>query len=1115
VDERALERKIVSVLFCDLEGFTTLSEGLDAEDVVTVQDAYFAAVEDTVGRYGGRLEKYIGDAAVAVFGVPRLRDDDAERAVRAGLALATAVDHLNARLGLDETVLRLRVGVNTGEVVQTEGGPERGPVTGDTVNVAARLQGEARPGGVLVGETTALAVEGSIELEPAGALELKGKAEPVRAWHAVAARPEAAREHAMGALRAPILGREQELVRLREELESSRATPRRVVLVAPPGVGKTRLVNEFASSQQTAALARARLRPDLLAPYESVGQLLLSALGTSARDQAAALLRDRLSSAGAAAARAQAVVEETLSVVWPDPSGSSRDRDLGAEREGRFAAWVEALDALAAGEPSLWIVEDVHWAGGDLLAFLDFAGRQRTRAGRLVLATSRPSLLESAPEWCLAEATIHLPPLSPTSAADLVRALVEDSLPAELVARIAERSDGNPLFIEELLRTWISVGTLQETENGWQLTDDASSVALPPTVQAIYGAQLDDLPPNARAAARRASVAGRRFPLAALDLLGVPEAEESVSVLERRALVTGPHPDVLAGPSYAYRHALLRDAGYASLARAERALLHVRLAAWLEMAAGERRGQAAELIARHYTAAVESAPALGKEVAPGLDRTEAARLAAHWFELGAEAALELAAHETARSLLGRSLELTAADAVLDEARRRLRLGEIAATSADMDEGAAELARARELFAGVLQDGADETRERARAGYARATASLGWIYNEQVAFDRAERLAAETLAEIGDVEDPDTGRLILLRAVSILYGTDELERPLQDVRRALAIAEAAGDRELELDSLVTLTRYEVDAGQAGPEKLRSVERLSRERGRWASAASTMRTEAMLLLETQPREAEAALHRAVELCRARGLQEELAWADYSRAELGLATGDWDAAVTAGLRAIELAERNAYRRPLIRTWYVLMPIAAARGDAALLRRAFEFSLEFRPSFPAVPAPWARVMSTAADLRFLAHGWKRTAAYEVDEEACLPAFDDWGGVPSWHAAAEEVVGSWLKAGAHERARRALDLALAGSARAGRPSELWLAVERLLRARLLLAEAGPAEEIVQAAREAADRLRPLPARWWSAKAIRLLDQLGEAPRELVAEAEAIEHSLKLPGPAL
>ena len=1109
-----LERKIVSVLFCDLEGFTSLSEGLDAEDVVTVQDAYFAAVEDTVGRYGGRLEKFIGDAAVAVFGVPRLRDDDAERAVRAGLALATAVDHLNARLELDDTVLRLRVGVNTGEVVQTEGGPERGPVTGDTVNVAARLQSEARPGGVLIGETTSLAVEGSIELESAGAVQLKGKAEPVRVWHALAARAEPAREHAMGALRAPILGRDRELARLRGELADSRAAPRRLVLVAPPGVGKTRLVTELAEGAD-GMVVRARLRPDLLAPYEPVGQLLLTALGRSEREDAEAVLRKALSAAGAAEARVEAVVDETLAVVWPDVAGSSGDRDLGAQREARFGAWVEALDALAAGAPSLWVVEDVHWAGGDLLAFLDYAGRQAAQAGRLVLATSRPSLLDSAPEWCRAEATIHLSPLSSSSAGELVRALVADALPPELVARIAERSDGNPLFIEELLRTWISVGTLEAAEGGWRLAEEASAVALPATVQAIYGAQLDDLPPSARTAARRASVAGRRFPLAALDPLGVPEAAESVSVLERRALVSGPHADVLAGPSYAYRHDLLRDAGYASLARAERALLHVRLAAWLEGAAGERRGQAAEVIARHYAAALESAPALGKKVAPGLDRTEVARLAAHWFELGAEAALELAAHETARSLLGRSLELTAAGAVLDEARRRLRLGEIAATSADMDEGAAELARARELFAHALQDEGEETRERARAGYARATASLGWIYNEQVAFDRAERLAAETLAEIGAVEDTDTARLILLRAISILYGTDELERPLEDVRKVLAIAEAAGDRELELDSLVTLTRYEVDAGQAGPDKLREVERLSRERGRWASAAGTMRAEAMLLLETRPREAEAALDRVVELCRARGLQEEMAWADYSRAELGFAAGDWDAAVTSGLRAIELGERNAYRRPVIRTWYVLMPIAAARGDTALLRRGFEYSLKFRPSFPVVPAPWARVMSTGADLRFLQHGWKRTAVYEVDDDACLSAFDDWGGVPSWHAAAEEVIGSWLDAGAYERARRALDLAVAGSARASRPSELWLGVERLLRARLLIAEDAPTEMIVQAGREAADRLRPLAASWWLAKAIRLLDQLGDASQELVAEAEAVERSLRLRGRAL
>ena len=529
-------------------------------------------------------------------------------------------------------------------------------------------------------------------------------------------------------------------------------------------------------------------------------------------------------------ARAKAVVEETLSVVWPDPGVAGGDRDLGTQREARFSAWVEALDALPAGKQSLWIVEDVHWAGGDFLAFLDFAGRQPARAGRLVLATARPSVLESAPDWCEAETIIHLQRLSPASAADLVRALVGDVLPSELVERIAERSDGNPLFIEELLRTWISVGTLVEDDRaGWRLAEEANEVPLPATVQAIYGAQLDDLPPGARTAARRASVAGRSFPFAALDPLGVPDATEAVSALARRSLVSGPHPDVLSGPSYAYRHALLRDAGYASLARAERAVLHVRLAVWLEEAAGERRGQAAEVIARHYARALESAPALVDEVAPGLERAEVARLAAHWFELGAEAALELAAHETARSLLRRALELTPEDAVLDEARRRLRLGDVTWSSADMDEGAAELARALELFRRLLPD------PRARSGIARAAASLGWIHNEQLAFSRGAELADEALAAIGAADDEETARLLLLRSVSVLNGTNEYESALRDAERALELVKGR-EPELELDARDILTRIGADSGETPIEDWREVERLAVAAGRWEGACT---------------------------------------------------------------------------------------------------------------------------------------------------------------------------------------------------------------------------------------------------------------------------------------
>src|SRR5215210_6396668 len=258
--EKAVERKIVSVLFADLVGFTALSERLDAEDVAAVQRAYFDTVRQVIGRYGGQLEKFIGDAAMAVFGVPVTRDDDSERAVRAGLALASAVEQLGARVGLERDALAVRVGVNSGEVVHSvDAAPGDAVVTGDPVNVAARLQAAAAPGEVLVGETTALAVAGAVELGDARALELKGKADPVRARSVTGIRPEPSRDAAMGALRAPLLGREAELERLLDEVTQARRAPRRLLVVAPPGVGKTRLVEELAGRAEGTVIARARL----------------------------------------------------------------------------------------------------------------------------------------------------------------------------------------------------------------------------------------------------------------------------------------------------------------------------------------------------------------------------------------------------------------------------------------------------------------------------------------------------------------------------------------------------------------------------------------------------------------------------------------------------------------------------------------------------------------------------------------------------------------------------------------------------------------------------------------------------------------------------------------
>ena len=279
-----VERRIVTILFADLVGFTPLSERLDAEDVASVQDAYFGLVRDTIARHGGHLEKFIGDAAMAVFGLVRARDDDAERAVRAGLALANGVDALSGRLGLEVGELRLRVGINTGEVVTVEGGPDRGRVTGDAVNAAARLQTAADPGRVLLGELTALAVADVVELVPVGPLQLKGKAEPVRPSLATVIRLERSREDAMGGLRAPLLGRAQELVELNRAADDvAGGAHARILLVAQPGVGKTRLLDEFASRLNGFRVLKARLRPDTGSAFEAVVQLMHSAFGAMRR----------------------------------------------------------------------------------------------------------------------------------------------------------------------------------------------------------------------------------------------------------------------------------------------------------------------------------------------------------------------------------------------------------------------------------------------------------------------------------------------------------------------------------------------------------------------------------------------------------------------------------------------------------------------------------------------------------------------------------------------------------------------------------------------------------------------------------------------------------------
>jgi tetratricopeptide (TPR) repeat protein len=882
----------------------------------------------------------------------------------------------------------------------------------------------------------------------------------VRAWEAVGARPEPSREEALGALRAPMLGRDRELAALLQAIKSAAdaRTGERIVIIAPPGVGKSRLLTELGSTAApTLTLRTARVRPQTAVPYETVAQLLT---GLEMDDVAAAL-----ASAGVAKARAAVIEAEVRSLADLSVPISGGGGDLAAERAARFDAWTTALEALA-DRMELWLIEDVHWAGGDLLAFLDYAGGAPTRHGRLIVATARPSLLESAPMWC--ETTrIELGPLPATDAEALVQALLGAALPPDLMAALIERADGTPLFIEELLRTWASIGTLVHEGGAWRLAVQPDSVTLPLTVQAIYATQLDDLPPDARAVARRGSVAGRRIPLAALGSLGI-DGRDGLDRLARRAFVHGPLNDTLTGDAYAYRHALLRDAGYASLARAERARLHIAMARWLEGVAGERASLVAEAVAEHYASALASLPAFAVPDMP--DRGALAERAAAWYERAAGSALALSAPEAAARMLARAIELTDAEATTNRARRRLQLGRILASSADLGAAIGEMEAALELSA-------DDSEATAAAAY-----ELARGYMQQTRFGEAEQVTASAIERLADSStDAPRARLQALHAWA-LSAQGRAEGVVEELDAALDVAQASGDPALEVDVLIHSAPALEEVGRGSDENWARLNERARATGRWEQAVIAGRMRALRALDAAPRTGLIGLDEAIDLAAAHGLTEQLGWGHSTRCEALWVMGDWDPAIEAGLRAAELAERYSYQRLGFRTWILLLPIAAARGDGSLAERYERWWAGAQDHSPPSPSPYSRMLRAAIAIWLAEATAKPPPVPSAELVDAVVAFSN----PHFLAAVETVVGSWIAAGLTELASA---VAAASGQNAAPPDATPLMrVSAALQRGML----GEQDQAAIAAKSAADFGAP----WWELRA-RLV--LGEPTADLKA----------------
>lgn len=615
---QAEERKVVTVLFCDLVGFTAASNEADPEEVRARLRPYHQLLRAEIGRYGGTLEKFIGDAAMAVFGAPVVHEDDAERAVRAGLRIVEAIDDLNAQNpGID---LTLRVGINTGEALVALGAsPEMGEgmVAGDVVNTASRLQGVAPRNGVVVGEYTYLATKEIFDYEPLEAVWLKGKSEAVSLWHATAARARFGTD-ITHTHRAPLVGREVETELLQGTLARTirDRTVHLVTIVGEPGVGKSRQVAELFRyiDERPEPI---RWRQGRCLPYGE--GIAFWALGEIVKAEAGILESDPPDAAIAKlerTIRSDEVDREWLKVRLLPLLGIA---SIPAEREENFTAWRRYLEHLAADGPSVLVVEDLHWADPALLAFVEQLVEYAEGVPMLLVCTARPELFEREANWGGGKRNSTIISLSPLTDAEIGKLVSEllgrSMLPAEVTAPILDLADGNPLYAEEFVRLLRDRGLLEQVGTGWELADSAE-IGLPDSVQSLIAARLDTLSAERKAMLQDAAVVGKVFWSGAVAEIGNSDPEEVIEAmheLSRKELVRPARISSMAGEQeFAFWHALVRDVCYGQIQRAARAAKHRAVAAWIEHVASARIEDFGEILAYHYGEALDLARATGR-----------------------------------------------------------------------------------------------------------------------------------------------------------------------------------------------------------------------------------------------------------------------------------------------------------------------------------------------------------------------------------------------------------------------------------------------------------------------------------------------------------------------
>ena len=767
------ERKIVTVLFADLVGFTGRAEQLDPEDVQAVLAPYHERLRYELERWGGTVEKFIGDAVMALFGAPVTREDDPERAVRAALAIRDWI--------AEEGELQVRIAVNTGEaLINLAARPEAGEgmAAGDVVNTAARLQSAAPVNGILVGETTYRATADTIDYTDVPAVEAKGKEAPIPVWEVVQARARFGVDLTPEA-RTPLVGRASEVEQLVGALERVRRqrSTELVTVAGVPGIGKSRLVGElFQSIERGGQLTYWRQGRSL--PY---GQgVSYWALAEMVKAQAAILETDSDDEAEVKLTRTveQLIdddVEWVLSHLRP-LVGQAGDGASGSQEEA-FAAWRRFFEALAEQHPLVLVFEDIQWADEGLLDFVEHLVDWARDVPMLILCTARLELLERRPAWGggkLNAAIIALAPLSDEETAKLIAGLSERALlEADTQSALLDRAGGNPLYAEQFVRMLAERGSVGE-------------LSLPETVQGIIAARLDSLAPDEKALLQDAAVIGKVFWLGALDA-----TEQQLQPLRQKEFVQRARRSSVEGETeFAFKHALVRDVAYGQIPRAERSRKHLRAAEWIESLG--RPEDHAEMVAHHYVNALELARAAGQIDGGLVDRARAA------LRDAGDRAMTLNALPQAEAYFRSALGLSSAD---DPERPALLLRCGRAVYRQEDEGAAELSEARK---GLVEVGEKE----AAADASMMLADIAWKHGRRDEMD-GHLDVARALVEGMSGSRAQVAVLCELARYEML--ADRLESAQELGSEALRLAEALAFDDLRAHALNTVGTARADLG----------------------------------------------------------------------------------------------------------------------------------------------------------------------------------------------------------------------------------------------------------------------------------------------------------------